>query len=86
MEINIFKRCLNVLNSIHAEERYINQRMLDNHLFANSEKGLKHFNKIYEEFEGIINKEIKLKRIEVELSEEEQRKRWKKMIGKLKGE
>lgn len=86
MEINTFKRCLNVLNAIHAEERYINQRMLDNHLFSNSEKGFKYFNKIYDEFESIINKEIKLKRIEIKISEEEQKKRWKKMIGKLKGE
>ena len=50
MEYKDFKNKLNLVESLLAEERYILQRQLDNHLYLNSKNTINKYTDIYKEF------------------------------------
>jgi hypothetical protein len=76
-----FKR-VEILDVILAEERYILQRQLDNHVKLNYADSIKDFSSIYKEFGdqmGVITETRQHK----EYTEEELEKIWKEKLDKV---
>ena len=85
MEYLVFRDLMKFNGIIEAEDRFILQRQLDNHIKVKSKKLVETFTDIYEEFQSVINNDIKIcKKTTQKLSKEEAKERWNKTLGKLK--
>jgi hypothetical protein len=84
MEYLIFRELLKYNGVIEAEDRFILQRQLDNHIKVKSKKLVETFTDIYEEFQSVINPAIKIcKKTTQKISVKEAKERWNKTLGKL---
>lgn len=85
MEFIEFKKIQKQLDVIEAEERFILQRQLDNHIKLKSKQLIQHFGDIYKEFEDIIYSEIKIiKKEPPKISKETAKALWQNTLSKLK--
>lgn len=85
MDYLIFRDYLKYIGVIEAEERFILQRQLDNHIKIKSPKLIDSFTDIYKEFESVINPDVKIvKKTTTKIDAEKAKAIWGEMLGKLK--
>jgi hypothetical protein len=78
-----YKEILNVTDVIEAEERFILQRQLDNHIKVNSPKLVKNFTDIYTEFEEVITQNIKIYKKNAQVNAEQAKENWRNQLARL---
>ncbi len=84
MRIDEFFRGLKLINVYKAEENYVLQRMLDNHVNLSHKEGLKIYNNIYKEFQKEIDDEIKIEE-NIKIDNEKFKEIYKKNLQRLRG-
>jgi hypothetical protein len=78
-----YKEIIKITDVLEAEERFILQRQLDNHIKINSPKLVKTFTDIYTEFEEVIDENIKIYRNDPKVTEEQSKQNWRNQLATL---
>ena len=85
MNVKDFLLRLTHLEAVLAEQRYINQRQLDNHIKIKNKKTINNFGDIYKEFEECMKSISEVKYIEVKYTKEELEKKHEENLAKIFG-
>ena len=83
MEVKEFFQRLRHIEAIQANDRYILQRQIDNHLKAKNKKTINNFKDIYDEFSNSMDSIGEIKYSNVELTKEEQLEQHKEVLKKM---
>lgn len=83
MECKEFFLRLKHMEAILAEDRYIKQRQLDNHIKAKHSKSVNSFSEIYEEFALQMKQIGKIKINNINLTKEEMKQKHKMNLAKM---
>lgn len=85
LKFKTYREIINNTDILEAEERFVLQRQLDNHIKLQSKELISKFHDIYKEFEEVIEGNIEIVKKTPTISKEQAQNNWRDFMSRMGG-